>query len=156
MFAPRALGGLPSIIYGDVSHGRPGRIAESNCVYSGLKYGRDSKKRRAASFFCRLFSPVSTSCAPPRRRNARADKREQRSYTLLSARPLFGTGFLRKERKTLLVLGTARYIVRTCIVISEHPSHVATGLSTRMGNDIRRENPFPSAKRPAKIIRAVK
>lgn len=95
-FAPLSCrrGGLPSIIYGDVSHEGATRIVESNCVYGGLKYGRDSEKRRAASFFCRLFSPVSTSS----RLSAFPDKREKRSYAPLG--PLFDWIFARKERKT--------------------------------------------------------
>lgn len=101
------------------------------CVYSGLKYGRDSEKRQAASFFCRLFSPVSTStCVAIRASSPLSQiKEEWRSYAPL--RPLFDWIFTAKkkgrERKPSSLHSflpsfcpKPRYSARTCTIILEY------------------------------------
>lgn len=125
-FAPRVhSGGLSSIIYNDVS--RDCSLSQT-VVYGGirpLRYAWDSEKRQAASFFRRLFSPMSTSYAYmcvcvcvymcsafplPRIKEKRGGS--------ASLRPLFDWIFTGKGKRRLVL--EAQYSVRTCTIIPEY------------------------------------
>jgi len=109
------------------------RRVKFRCLRRPLRYGRDSKKRQAASFFCRLFSPYIDM-------RERERERERESVCVCvcvcvcSASPLFrikekkgGSApfhllfdsiFTGKGERCLVL--EARYSVRTCTIILEY------------------------------------
>lgn len=157
MFAAACVhGGLSSIIYVACGGGRGGgegtrRVQANRRVKlptSGLKYGWDSEKRQAASFFCRLFSMsawMSSLCIRTCMRMLCMGSasllhriKEKKGDGALLSSPFVRLDFYKRKETCLVLFKPPRYSVRTCTIILEYLCCDKEPATTHWNNDFRR------------------
>lgn len=110
------------------------------CLQRSEIYGRDSEKRQAASFFCRLFSmsASTSSCMCVCFASLPHWIKEKKGEGTLLSSPFVRLDFYKRRKRCLVLFKPLRYSVRTCTIILEYLCCDKEPATTHWNNDFRR------------------